>query len=117
MIIDAHQHFWKPERGDYGWLTPELEALYRDFLPQDLKPLLDDCGVDRTILVQAAPTAEETEFMLGLARENEFIAGVVGWVDFESPDAPDAVATLAIDPLLVGLRPMIQDLPDPDWIL
>lgn len=117
MIIDAHQHFWKPSRGDYGWLTPELELLYRDFLPRDLKPLLDSCGVEKTILVQAAPTRAETEFMLELAREHEFIAGVVGWIDFEAADAAAQIGDLSGDPLLLGLRPMIQDIPDVDWIL
>ena len=117
MIIDAHQHFWKPSRGDYGWLTPELELLYRDFLPRDLKPLLDSCGVEKTILVQAAPTRAETEFMLELAREHEFIAGVVGWFDFEAADAAAQIGDLSGDPLLLGLRPMIQDIPDVDWIL
>lgn len=116
MIIDAHQHFWKPSRGDYGWLTPELETLYRDFLPSDLKPLLDQCGVEKTILVQAAPTEEETHFMLELAEENEFIAGVVGWTDFESKEVGASMAALAENKFLVGLRPMVQDLPDDDWL-
>jgi L-fuconolactonase len=116
MIIDSHQHFWKPARADYGWLTPELETLYHDFLPADLQPLLEKCGVEKTILVQAAPTEAETGFMLELARENEFIAGVVGWTDFESPDVNSNIARLAEDPLLVGLRPMVQDLPDDNWL-
>ena len=63
--------------------------------------------MDATILVQAAPTVAETLFMLELARDNPFIAGVVGWVDFESPMAPDTIATLSEDSRLVGLRPMI----------
>lgn len=116
MIIDAHQHFWKPSRGDYGWLTPELEKLYRDFLPPDLKPLLDQCGVEKTILVQAAPTEEETHFMLGLAEETDFIAGVVGWTDFEAKEVGSSIAALAQNQFLVGLRPMVQDLPDDDWL-
>lgn len=116
MIIDAHQHFWKPDRGDYGWLTPELELLYRDFLPDDLAPLLARCGIEKTILVQAAPTEAETHFMLDLAANHEFIAGVVGWTDFEAPDAPERVAALADNRLLVGLRPMVQDIADDDWL-
>jgi L-fuconolactonase len=117
MQIDSHQHFWALDRGDYGWLTPDLQTLYRDFGPQDLRPMLTRHGIDRTILVQAAPTAGETEFMLGIARETSFIAGVVGWVDFESRDAPGAIAALARNPLLVGLRPMVQDIPDDDWLV
>ena len=115
--IDAHQHFWSLARGDYGWLTPEMGPIYRDFLPRDLKPLLAGAGIDGTILVQAAPTVAETEFMLGLAREDPFIRGVVGWVDFEDPRAPCEIARLAGQSALVGLRPMIQDIADDDWML
>ena len=115
--IDAHQHFWSLARGDYGWLTPELEPIYRDFLPGELKPLLAEAGIDGTILVQAAPTVAETEFMLGLAREETFIRGVVGWVDFEDPCAPEDIARLSKRSALVGLRPMIQDIADDDWML
>ncbi len=115
--IDAHQHFWSLERGDYGWLTPDKEPIYRDFLPADLKPLLAAAGIDGTILVQAAPTVAETEFMLGLAYEEPFIRGVVGWVDFEDPLAPDEIARLSRQSALVGLRPMIQGIADDNWML
>ncbi|HVM99713.1 MAG TPA: amidohydrolase family protein [Caulobacteraceae bacterium] len=118
MRIDAHQHFWRPGRGDYGWLTPEAHpAICRDFGPDDLAPLLDGAGVERTVLVQAAPTAAETAFLLGLAAATPFVAGVVGWADLEAPGAPAAIAALATDPNLVGLRPMLQDLADDAWIL
>lgn len=117
MKIDAHQHFWAVERGDYGWLTPELTALYRNFLPDDLSPLLQRAGIDGTVLVQAAPTVAETGYMLSLADQAAFIKGVVGWVDFEAAEAPAQIATLAAHPAFVGLRPMIQDIEDPDWML
>jgi L-fuconolactonase len=116
-VIDAHQHFWRVDRGDYGWLTPELGAIYRDFLPNDLSPLLARHGITGTILVQAAPTVAETRFMLGLAQATAFVKGVIGWVDFEASDAPAQIAALAADPLLVGLRPMVQDIADDDWLL
>ena len=117
MRIDAHQHFWVLARGDYSWLTPELTAIYRDFTPDDLGPMLEAGGIDGTVLVQAAPTLAETEFMLSLADQTPFIKGVVGWVDFEDPDAPAQIAALASRPVLVGLRPMIQDIADPQWML
>lgn len=117
MNIDAHQHFWRRDRGDYTWLTPDLAPIYRDYLPADLEPQLAASRVSRTILVQAAATVDETRFLLDLARGHEFIAGVVGWVDFESPGAPDTIADLAMDSALVGLRPMIQDIPDTGWML
>ncbi|WP_372570295.1 amidohydrolase family protein [Ruegeria jejuensis] len=117
MRIDAHQHFWTLSRGDYGWLTPELDAIYRDFAPSDLTPLIAKAGIDATVLVQAAPSIAETEFLLSLADLNTFIKGVVGWMDFEHPDAPATIQSLAKHPALIGLRPMIQDIADPDWML
>lgn len=117
MKIDAHQHFWALDRGDYGWLTQDLLAIYRDFGPGDLAPLLKDAGIGGTVLVQAAPTEAETAYLLSLADTNPMIKGVVGWVDFDSPNAPARIAELARHKMLVGLRPMIQDIPDPDWML
>jgi L-fuconolactonase len=116
MIIDAHQHFWDPARGDYGWLKPE-NPIHRVYAPADLHPLLAGAGVDATILVQAAPTPEESDYMLGIARQTAWVLGVVGWIDLEAPGAADAVRRRAADPLFLGVRPMLQDLPDPDWIL
>lgn len=115
--VDSHQHFWRRDRGDYTWLTPDLAPIYRDYAPGDLAPQLAANGIAQTILVQAAATVAETRFLLGLARGHDFIAGVVGWVDFESPDAPRIIEELARDPALVGLRPMIQDIPDTQWML
>jgi L-fuconolactonase len=117
MIIDSHQHYWRLARGDYGWLTPELKPIHRDFEPADLAPLLEAAGVSRTIAVQAAPTEAETNFLLDLAKETPGLSGVVGWVDFDSPDAPGRIAALARNRLLVGLRPMIHDIADPEWML
>ena len=116
QLIDAHQHFWRLARGDYGWLTPALGQIHRDFGPGDLAPILARHGVERTILVQAAPTSAETRWLLDVARDTPFVAGVVGWVDFDAPDAPDAIARLAREPQLVGLRPMVQDIADDDWL-
>ena len=116
MIVDAHQHFWDPARGDYGWLKPD-NPIHRVYAPADLRPLMAEAGVDATILVQAAPTPEETDYMLGIARDTPWILGVVGWIDLEAADAADQVRRRAADPLFLGVRPMLQDLADPDWIL
>ena len=116
-VIDAHQHFWRLSRGDYGWLTADLVPLYRDFEPAHLAPQMQAAGVERTVVVQAAPTTLETQFLLSLARQTKWIAGVVGWVDFDSPTAGETLAALACEPALVGVRPMIQDIPDPEWML
>jgi L-fuconolactonase len=117
MRVDAHQHFWRLDRGDYGWLTPALAPIYRDFMPADLQPLLAAAGVEQTVLVQAAPSQAETDFLLQIAGETPFVAGVIGWIDFEAPDAAHRVAALAARPKLIGLRPMIQDLADDAWML
>ena len=115
--IDAHQHFWRLARGDYGWLTPALGPIYRDFAPEDLAPLIGTAGIDAAILVQAAPSEAETRFMLDIARDTDWVVGVVGWTDLAAPDAPAHIAELAHDPKLRGLRPMIHDIPDPRWML
>lgn len=117
MIIDAHQHFWQLSRGDYGWLTPELEPIFRDFLPDDLAPHLLHHNIEGTILVQAAPTDAETEFLLEIADKTNFVLGVVGWTDFAASTSADDIARLARHPKLVGLRPMVQDIADDDWML
>jgi L-fuconolactonase len=115
--IDSHQHFWHLARGDYAWMRPQLGPIYRDFLPAHLRPILDLHHVRRTILVQAAATVEETEFMLSLADTHPWIAGVVGWVDMESTGAVATLERLRAHPAFRGIRPMIQDITDPDWML
>jgi L-fuconolactonase len=117
MRIDAHQHFWELRRGDYGWLTSVLDPIYRDFGPDDLAPHLRRTGIDRTVLVQAAPTEAETAYLLGLAERTSFVAAVVGWVDLSAPDAPRRIERVARNKRLRGLRPMLQDIPDAEWIL
>lgn len=117
--IDSHQHFWRPARGDYTWLradVPILAPLLRDFMPEDLQPLLRAHGVGRTVLVQAAESRAETDFMLDLASTHDEIGGVVGWVDLSRPSAADWLERMARHPRFKGVRPMLQDLPDDDWI-
>ncbi|MDR5824278.1 amidohydrolase family protein [Caballeronia sp. LZ043] len=116
MNIDAHQHYWDPARGDYGWLTPDMKPLYRVFAPDDLMPLRQATGIARTVVVQAAPTIDETRYLLDLARTEDSIAGVVGWVPLDSPDAVQMIDTFARDPKFKAVRPMLQDLPDDTWI-
>lgn len=117
IYIDSHQHFWQVKRGDYGWLTPDLISLYRDFLPLDLQPELSQLNIQGTILIQAAPTTAETYFLLDLAKQFPFILGVVGWVDMTSDNAPDRIAELSQFSAFCGIRPMIQDISDVNWML
>ena len=117
---DAHQHFWRIARGDYAWLRaddPGVAPLVRDFLPDALAPLLRAHGVTRTVLVQATESVAETEFLLALAAEHDFVAGVVGWVDLADTNAAATLDRLATDARLKGVRPMLQDLPADDWIV
>ncbi len=117
MRIDAHHHVWTLARADYGWLTPERGPIYRDFGLADLTPHLAAAGIDGTILVQAAATEAETAFMLDVAKGSELVRGVVGWIDFDAPDAVARIDAIAGRELLVGLRPMVQDIANDDWLL
>lgn len=120
LRIDAHQHYWSLAHHDYGWLedTPALHPIHRDFGPEDLAPLLDCAGIDGTVLVQAAPSEAETWRLLSLAEQpGSRVRAVVGWTDLAAPDAPARICRLAQEPLLKGLRPMLQDIADPGWIL
>ncbi len=115
--IDAHQHFWQYGPAEYGWIMEQLAAIRRDFLPGDLKPLLDQLGFHGCVAVQARQNLEETRWLLDLAGRHEFIRGVVGWVDLRSPELGSQLETLAANPKLVGVRHIVQDEPDDDFML
>ena len=117
MIIDSHQHFWTPGRGDHDWMAQDNPILNRVYLPADLAPVLKAEGIDGTVLVQAAATVNETEYMLGLADASGFVRGVVGWVDFENPAEAATLKRLKGHAKFKGVRPMIQDIPDDAWML
>jgi L-fuconolactonase len=116
MLIDAHQHFWNLADRTGHWPPAALAAIYRDFGPADLQPELERCGVTGTVLVQSLPTIADTHYLLEIARRTPFVLGVVGWVDLLTADAPEQIEALAQHPKLKGLRPMLQDLPDTQWI-
>jgi L-fuconolactonase len=117
-IIDAHQHYWQTARFAYAWARQGLPALDRDFLPQELEPQLAAAGVSGTVLVQVLHTEDETRWMLDLAARHPSIAGVVGWVDLTRP--PEAIHAsldvLSADPHFVGIRHLVHDEPDDDWL-
>lgn len=115
--IDAHQHYWLIERGDYGWITPDLPVLYRDFLPGHLAPHLAAHSLSGSIVVQAAQTLEETEYLLNLAQEDESILGVVGWLDLNDPNHYYYFEQFQAQPKFVGFRVMIQEMADASEIL
>jgi L-fuconolactonase len=117
MQIDAHQHYWNPARGDYDWMPKDDAILTRPYGPADLAPQLAAHDITHTVLVQAAATVHETEYMLGLADATPHVAAVVGWIDFEKPADLAHLRRLANHPKFAGVRPMIQDIPDDDWML
>lgn len=117
MRIDAHQHYWKIDRNDYGWITPELPDLYRDFMPDDLEPYLTMFEMDGSILVQAAPTIAETHFLLSLAGQSASVLGVVGWLDLFDAEHRVHYDLFRRNPKFKGFRIMIQDMPDASHIL
>lgn len=117
MKIDAHQHFWKLSNPFTEWPTPAEVRIYKDFGADDLAPLLSAHGVSGTILVQAAPVLDETHYLLKVASRTAFVKGVVGWVDFEAPSALRDIEDLALDRLFRGVRPMLQSIADPGWML
>ncbi|WP_437231152.1 amidohydrolase family protein [Planctomicrobium sp. SH661] len=117
--IDAHQHFWQLSQPfDTSWLrTPAHEPICRDFLPEDLKPHLDRCGIAKSIFVQTQHRLEENRWALGLADRHDFLAGVVGWVDLASPDCERQLEEFRQHPKFVGVRHVTQDEPDDDFII
>jgi L-fuconolactonase len=109
--IDAHQHFWRYSPATHAWIDDSMVAIKRDFLPPDLKPLLDVARFDGCIAVQAEQTVAETQWLLRLANEHPFIRGVVGWVDLCAPDVAEELRSLAAHPRLRGVRHILQDEP------
>lgn len=107
-LIDSHHHFWRYSPEEYDWIDDSLAALRRDFLPEDLKPLLDAAGIDGCIAVQVRQSIEETRFMLGLAKANPWIRGVVGWVDLRSEDCASQLDCFRDDPRLIAIRHIAQ---------
>jgi L-fuconolactonase len=120
MIIDSHQHFWDRSLSqfDHSWQENEgLENICRTFLPEHLKPLIDAAGVDKTVFVQTQHSVEENRWVLELAEQNDWIAGVVGWVDLASPECESQVLEFKQHSKFVGVRHVVQDEPDDDFII
>ena len=117
MIIDAHHHLWEFNQEDYGWIDESMSILKRDYLPAELEGMLAGSGVAGTVVVQARQKIEETAWLLKLAEENDFIKAVVGWVDLQSEDLDRQLERFSFHPKLAGVRHVIHDEPDDDFML
>jgi len=117
MKIDSHQHYWHFNTADYGWMGENMSAIKRDFLPEDLVPELSSIDFDGSIAVHARQSLEETNWLLRLADLNPHIKGVVGWVDLQSEQAEEQISTFAKHPKAVGVRHVIHDEADVDFML
>ncbi len=120
VVVDSHHHFWDRTMSqfDHSWQETEgFENICHSFLPQDLKPLLEQTGVQKTVLVQTQHDVAETEWFLQLADENDFVAGVVGWVDLQTDRCEQQLLAHREHPKFVGVRHVVQDEPDDDFII
>ena len=116
-VVDSHHHFWDLSNLDYDWMPTGDNVLRQNRLPSDLKPLIDSVGVERTVIVQAHSSLEEAHWLLDLAAENEFVAGVVAWVDLSDPGVGSTLDELQRDPHFKGVRHIWHDEPDDGWIM
>ena len=108
MQVDAHQHFWNYDPLVHSWIDDSMQVIRKDFLPTDLKPLLDKAGIDACVAVQADQTEAETAFLLAMAKENEWIKGVVGWTDLRSSQLADHLQQYQSNKILKGFRHVLQ---------
>ena len=117
MIIDSHQHFWQVGRFDYPWMSSDLGVLYRDYLPPVLKPILNANGVEKTVLVQASNSVAESRWLLELADQYPFIAGVVGWVNLRSEEVETELLEFTAHQKFKGVRHLVESEPADDWLI
>src|SRR5688572_3874837 len=106
--IDAHQHFWQFDPVRDNWITEDMKAIQKDFSPQDLAPLLKQNGFDGCIAVQASQSEQETNFLISLAKKNEFIKGIVGWIDLQGTDIKERLTHYKQESIVKGFRHVLQ---------
>jgi len=117
MIIDSHQHFWVYEAEKHAWLDDNMKIIRKDFMPEDLQLVYQNNGVDGCVAVQADQTLAETDFLLALAEKNNFIKGVVGWVDLRASNIDEVLKQYSAFPKLKGFRHVVQGEADPNFML
>jgi L-fuconolactonase len=116
MIIDAHQHFWRynPERHD--WITDDMAAIRRDFLPKELEQIYRRNDIDGCVAVQAEQTEAESEYLLAFSRMHEFIRGIVGWVDLRAANLKERLDHYSGEKKIKGFRHIVQGESDPNFL-
>ena len=117
VTLDSHQHFWKYSPAEHSWISDDMRVIRRDFLPEDLEPVLMQNNVDGTVAVQADQSLEETQFLMDLAEKNPFIKAVVGWVDLQHPKVQEQLDEFKTNPLFKGVRHIVQAESDPEFML
>lgn len=117
MRIDSHQHFWNYHPVKDAWISDDMKVIQQDFLPADLLPLLEKNNIDGCVVIQADQSEEETHFLLELAEQNDFIKGVVGWVDFKSEDIVERLEYFSQFKKLKGFRHIVQGESEDDFLL
>lgn len=117
MVIDSHQHFWVYEPEKHAWIDDEMKVIRKNFLPEDLKKLYHENGIDGCVAVQADQTLSETDFLLDLAEKNDFIKGIVGWVDLRASNIESVLEKYSRFPKLKGFRHVVQGEPDHNFVL
>ncbi|MGM0492168.1 MAG: amidohydrolase family protein [Armatimonadota bacterium] len=117
MRLDAHVHLWRYNEREYAWITDEMSAIKRDFMPEGWREVAQPLGFEGFIAVQARQTLEETQWLLELSEEHDVIRGVVGWVDLRNPAVDEYLEILCDHTKLVGVRHVVQDEPDDRFML
>lgn len=117
MIIDTHQHYWNYNEKEFGWISDEMDSLRRDFLPKDIADSMKRQRVTNSVAVQARQSEEETRFLLHLADENPFIAGVVGWIDLRADNIEERLAQFAGYEKIKGFRHIVEAEPDNQFLM
>jgi L-fuconolactonase len=112
MTIDSHHHFWRYSPETFGWLTDEMYTIRRNFEPHHLETAMDAVGIEGAVSIQSRNCPEETDWLLHLADENDFIRGVVGWAPLKSPSVAEVLERYATHPKFKGLRHIVQSEPD-----
>ena len=117
MVIDSHQHFWIYETEKHAWIDDEMKVIRKNFLPEDLKIVYKENNIDGCVAVQADQTLAETDFLLDLAKKNDFIKGIVGWVDLRADNIEEVLKQYSAFPKLKGFRHVVQGEADHNFML